>query len=118
MVHRFKSLQRRGAVLIAIAAFATILSGCDTEKTRNLIDERASEAQQNLVKAREAQPDAKHYNPLQLVLPTRFGPGNIRIAYAHRIACTLPAKCETMQRQHDQPGPAAIAPIRHCPLQQ
>ena len=48
MFQRFFGLQKGSAALITIVALATVLSGCDTEKTRNLIDQRASEAQQNL----------------------------------------------------------------------
>ena len=53
---------RLAVILIFAAGF---LSGCDDEKTRNLVDQRAMEAKQSLTDANAAQASpAKRYNPL------------------------------------------------------
>src|ERR1700742_1761862 len=93
MVQRFFGLQNRRAALVAVIALIGVLAGCDTEKTRNLIDQRASEAQENLVKAREAQPTAKHYNPL--VVTDKVWAGNAALRM-HR-GLPLPARYESVQ---------------------
>src|SRR5580658_10233107 len=91
MAQRYGGLWYRSATIVAVLLLATTLLGCDTEKTRNLIDERAGEAQQSLVQARAEQPNAKHYNPLIVTDKIYAGTAAMRM---HR-GLPLPARYET-----------------------
>ena len=91
MVQRHNGMRYRGAILIAVFSLVTILAGCDIEKTRTLIDQRAGEAPDTLVKARSAQPEAKHYNPL--VVTDKIWEGNAAMRM-HR-GLPLPARYES-----------------------
>ncbi|MGE3623393.1 MAG: secretin N-terminal domain-containing protein [Bdellovibrionales bacterium] len=79
--------------MAVILALSTALSGCDTEKTRNLIDQRAGEAQDTLLQARSAQPSAKRYNPLVVTDKVYAGNAAMRM---HR-GLPLPTRYETAQ---------------------
>ena len=92
-VRQIIGLRNQGAVLATTLVFAMMLAGCDAEKTRNLLDQRADEAQKSLTEAREAQPNAKHYNPL--VVSDRVWAGNA--ATRMRRGLPLPARYESAQ---------------------
>ena len=91
MVQGLAGLRNRSTIFVAALVLAVVLSGCDTEKTRNLIDQRAGEAQQSLTQAREQQPAAKRYNPL--VVTDKIWEGNAAMRM-HR-GLPLPARYET-----------------------
>ena len=84
MAQRVTGARSRNAGFVAILAMAVTLAGCDIEKTRNLIDDRANtgEAQENLLEAREAQPNAKQYNPL--IVTDKVWAGNSPATRMHR----------------------------------
>ena len=92
-IHEFKGLPGRHRAMLAIIIATLALTGCDTEKTHNLIDERAGEAQQQLMQAREPQTNAKPYNPL--VVTDKVWSGNEALRM-HR-GVPLPTRFETSQ---------------------
>ncbi len=80
----------RFGALLAAAAF--VLVACQTEETRNIIDQQSSQAQQSLVDAKQPPAEqARHYNPL--VVTDKVWTGDVALRM-HR-GMPLPEKFET-----------------------
>ncbi len=84
--HRDASMFR---ISVATLLFLAVLTGCNNEKSTNLIEQRAAEAQQTLLDGRTPQ-DTKRYNPLVVTDKVWAGNSAIRL---HR-GMPLPPKYE------------------------
>lgn len=91
-------IKRRGKlyITISVAAFAMIamLTSCGfNEETRNMIDQQAQHAEQELASAQAPNPNAKRYDPL--VVTDKIWGGNEALRMQRGMP--LPAKYETTQ---------------------
>jgi len=89
-IHRFCRLVITRLLILALLTLVAVLPACNDEKTRDLLDQRAAEAQKTMTEMSQYSP-VKHYNPLTVTDKVWAGNAALRM---HR-GLPLPARFET-----------------------